>query len=213
MLIRQGAVFAVSFGSVFILLISWMYIRMMGVEGLKKVSQVVIFNVNYIVSRLQDVFSVLYIGRDGRVAYECIFDIRSLKEEIGISELDIVKRLIDYGFYASTMSFSVAGTLMVESIEFESKVELDRFIDAMLVIRVEIDQVKVGVWSLEDNSLVNASYIQSELVVEWAYSYSREVAVFSVGVVDKYWSIVKRLDDVYGDRNLFCFCVSISEYQ
>lgn len=185
----------------------------MGVEGLKKVSQVVIFNVNYIVSCLQDVFLVLYIGCDGCVVYECIFDICLLKEEIGISELDIVKCLIDYGFYVLMMLFLVVGMLMVELIEFESKVELDCFIDVMLVICVEIDQVKVGVWLLEDNLLVNVLYIQNELVVEWVYLYSCEVVVFLVGVVDKYWLMVKCLDDVYGDCNLFCFCVLISEYQ
>ena len=131
----------------------------------------------------------------------------------GISELDIAKRLIDCGFHAPTMSFPVAGTLMVEPTESESKVELDRFIDAMLAIRAEIDQVKAGVWPLEDNPLVNAPHIQSELVAEWAHPYSREVAVFPAGVADKYWPTVKRLDDVYGDRNLFCSCVPISEYQ
>ncbi|HCA7244654.1 TPA: aminomethyl-transferring glycine dehydrogenase [Escherichia coli] len=213
MLIRQGAVSAAPFGSASILPISWMYIRMMGAEGLKKASQVAILNANYIASRLQDAFPVLYTGRDGRVAHECILDIRPLKEETGISELDIAKRLIDYGFHAPTMSFPVAGTLMVEPTESESKVELDRFIDAMLAIRAEIDQVKAGVWPLEDNPLVNAPHIQSELVAEWAHPYSREVAVFPAGVADKYWPTVKRLDDVYGDRNLFCSCVPISEYQ
>ncbi len=262
MLTRQGAVSAAPFGSASILPISWMYIRMMGAEGLKKASQVAILNANYIASRLQDAFPVLYTGR---VAHECILDIRPLKEETGISELDIAKRLIDYGFHAPTMSFPVvpvagtlmvepteseskveldrfidamlairaeidqrlidygfhaptmsfpvAGTLMVEPTESESKVELDRFIDAMLAIRAEIDQVKAGVWPLEDNPLVNAPHIQSELVAEWAHPYSREVAVFPAGVADKYWPTVKRLDDVYGDRNLFCSCVPISEYQ
>ena len=213
MLTRQGAVSAAPFGSASILPISWMYIRMMGAEGLKKASQVAILNANYIASRLQDAFPVLYTGRDGRVAHECILDIRPLKEETGISELDIAKRLIDYGFHAPTMSFPVAGTLMVEPTESESKVELDRFIDAMLAIRAEIDQVKAGVWPLEDNPLVNAPHIQSELVAEWAHPYSREVAVFPAGVADKYWPTVKRLDDVYGDRNLFCSCVPIGEYQ
>lgn len=212
MLTRQGAVSAAPFGSASILPISWMYIRMMGAEGLKK-QAVAILNANYIASRLQDAFPVLYTGRDGRVAHECILDIRPLKEETGISELDIAKRLIDYGFHAPTMSFPVAGTLMVEPTESESKVELDRFIDAMLAIRAEIDPVKAGVWPLEDNPLVNAPHIQSELVAEWAHPYSREVAVFPAGVADKYWPTVKRLDDVYGDRNLFCSCVPISEYQ
>ncbi len=156
---------------------------------------------------------MLYTGRDGRVAHECILDIRPLKEETGISELDIAKRLIDYGFHAPTMSFPVAGTLMVEPTESESKVELDRFINAMLAIRSEIDRVKGGEWTLEDNPLVNAPHTQNELVAEWNHGYTRELAVFPAGVANKYWPTVKRLDDVYGDRNLFCSCVPMSEYQ
>ena len=132
---------------------------------------------------------------------------------VGISELDIAKRLIDYGFHAPTMSFPVAGTLMVEPTESESKVELDRFINAMLAIRSEIDRVKGGEWTLEDNPLVNAPHTQNELVAEWNHGYTRELAVFPAGVVNKYWPTVKRLDDVYGDRNLFCSCVPMSEYQ
>ncbi|MDU5728948.1 MAG: beta-eliminating lyase-related protein [Citrobacter freundii] len=175
---RQGAVSAAPFGSASILPISWMYIRMMGAEGLKQASQVAILNANYIASRLKDAYPVLYTGRDGRVAHECILDIRPLKEETGISELDIAKRLIDYGFHAPTMSFPVAGTLMVEPTESESKVELDRFINAMLAIRSEIDRVKAGEWSLEDNPLVNSPHTQNELVAEWNHGYSREIAVF-----------------------------------
>ena len=213
MLTRQGAVSAAPFGSASILPISWMYIRMMGAEGLKQASQVAILNANYIASRLKDAYPVLYTGRDGRVAHECILDIRPLKEETGISELDIAKRLIDYGFHAPTMSFPVAGTLMVEPTESESKVELDRFINAMLAIRAEIDRVKAGEWSLEDNPLVNSQHTQNELVAEWNHGYSREIAVFPAGVANKYWPTVKRLDDVYGDRNLFCSCVPMSEYQ
>ena len=167
----------------------------------------------YIVTRLKSAFPVLYTGRDGRVAHECILDIRPLKEQTGISELDIAKRLIDYGFHAPTMSFPVAGTLMVEPTESESKAELDRFIDAMLAIRMEIDRVQDGEWTLEDNPLVNAPHTQHELVAEWNHGYSRELAVFPAGVANKYWPTVKRLDDVYGDRNLFCSCVPMSEYQ
>lgn len=133
---------------------------MMGAEGLKQASQNAILNANYIATRLKDAYPVLYTGRDGRVAHECILDIRPLKEETGISELDIAKRLIDFGFHAPTMSFPVAGTLMVEPTESESKVELDRFIDAMLAIRAEIDRVKAGEWPLEDNPLVNAPHTQ-----------------------------------------------------
>ncbi|MGQ3904423.1 aminomethyl-transferring glycine dehydrogenase [Mixta calida] len=213
MLTQQGAVSAAPFGSASILPISWMYIRMMGAEGLKQASAVAILNANYIASRLQSAYPILYAGRDGRVAHECILDIRPLKEQTGISELDIAKRLIDYGFHAPTMSFPVAGTLMVEPTESEGKAELDRFIDAMLAIRMEIDRVADGEWPLEDNPLVNAPHTQQELVGEWSHPYSRELAVFPAGSDNKYWPTVKRLDDVYGDRNLFCSCVPMSEYQ
>jgi glycine dehydrogenase len=212
-LTTQGAVAAAPFGSASILPISWMYIRMMGAQGLKKASQVAILNANYIASRLKNAWPVLYTGRDGRVAHECILDVRPLKEQTGISELDIAKRLIDYGFHAPTMSFPVAGTLMVEPTESESKAELDRFIDAMLAIRTEIDRVAKGEWPAEDNPLVNAPHIQQELVAEWSHPYSRELAVFPAGSSNKYWPTVKRLDDVWGDRNLFCSCVPVSEYQ
>ncbi|EPB6466675.1 aminomethyl-transferring glycine dehydrogenase [Cronobacter dublinensis] len=213
MLTSQGAVCAAPFGSASILPISWMYIRMMGSEGLKKASQTAILNANYIASRLKDAYPVLYTGRDGRVAHECILDIRPLKETTGISELDIAKRLIDYGFHAPTMSFPVAGTLMVEPTESESKTELDRFIDAMLAIRGEIDRVAQGDWPQDDNPLVNAPHVQRELAQAWEHAYSRELAAFPAGFENKYWPTVKRLDDVYGDRNLFCSCVPMSEYQ
>lgn len=213
MLTGQGAVSAAPFGSASILPISWMYIRMMGAEGLKQASSVAILNANYIAHRLQSAYPILYAGRDGRVAHECILDIRPLKEQTGISELDIAKRLIDYGFHAPTMSFPVAGTLMVEPTESESKVELDRFIDAMLAIRSEIDRVADGEWPLADNPLVNAPHTQMEMVGEWGHPYSRELAVFPAGSANKYWPAVKRLDDVYGDRNLFCSCVPMSEYE
>ena len=212
-LTQQGAVSAAPFGSASILPISWMYIRMMGAEGLKQASSVAILNANYIASRLQSAYPILYAGRDGRVAHECILDIRPLKEQTGISELDIAKRLIDYGFHAPTMSFPVAGTLMVEPTESESKIELDRFIDAMLAIRMEIDRVADGEWPLEDNPLVNAPHTQTEIVGDWAHPYTRELAVFPAGSANKYWPTVKRLDDVFGDRNVFCSCVPMSEYQ
>ncbi|WP_370255915.1 aminomethyl-transferring glycine dehydrogenase [Erwinia sp. 198] len=213
MLTRQGAVSAAPFGSASILPISWMYIRMMGAEGLKQASSVAILNANYIAARLKSAYPILYAGRDGRVAHECILDIRPLKEQTGISELDIAKRLIDYGFHAPTMSFPVAGTLMVEPTESESKGELDRFIDAMLAIRMEIDRVAEGEWPAEDNPLVNAPHTQMELVGEWSHPYTRELAVFPAGSANKYWPTVKRLDDVYGDRNLFCSCLPMSEYE
>ncbi|TYL42265.1 aminomethyl-transferring glycine dehydrogenase [Dickeya sp. ws52] len=212
-LTRQGAVSAAPFGSASILPISWMYIRMMGAQGLKQASQVAILNANYVATRLKDAYPVLYTGRDGRVAHECILDIRPLKDSTGISEMDIAKRLIDYGFHAPTMSFPVAGTLMIEPTESESKVELDRFIDAMLAIRNEIDRVAAGEWPHEDNPLTNAPHTQTELAADWSHPYSRELAVFPAGQAHKYWPAVKRLDDVYGDRNLFCSCVPMSEYQ
>ena len=212
-LTQNGAVSAAPFGSASILPISWMYIRMMGAEGLKQASSVAILNANYIATRLQSAFPILYTGRDGRVAHECILDIRPLKERTGISELDIAKRLIDYGFHAPTMSFPVAGTLMVEPTESESKIELDRFIDAMLAIRIEIDRVAEGEWPADDNPLVNAPHTQMEIVGEWLHPYTRELAVFPAGSDNKYWPTVKRLDDVYGDRNLFCSCVPMSEYE
>lgn len=212
MLTQQGAVSAAPFGSASILPISWMYIRMMGAEGLKRASSVAILNANYIASRLQSAFPVLYTGKDGRVAHECILDIRPLKEQSGISEMDIAKRLIDYGFHAPTMSFPVAGTLMVEPTESEGKPELDRFIDAMLAIRMEIDRVADGEWPLDNNPLVNAPHTETEIVGEWRHPYSRELAVFPAGSNNKYWPTVKRLDDVFGDRNLLCSCAPVSDY-
>lgn len=213
LLTRQGAVSAAPFGSASILPIVWMYIRMMGAEGLRKASQVAILNANYIAHSLKEAFPVLYSGRSGYVAHECILDIRPLKETVGISEMDVAKRLIDYGFHAPTMSFPVGGTLMVEPTESEGKEELDRFIAAMLAIRSEADRVAAGEWPADDNPLTNAPHVQEELVGEWSHPYSRELAVFPAGFGNKYWPAVKRLDDVYGDRNLFCACVPVENYE
>ncbi|WP_272659167.1 aminomethyl-transferring glycine dehydrogenase [Providencia sp. PROV113] len=214
MLTDQGAVSAAPFGSASILPISWMYIRMMGSYGLRKASQVAILNANYIAKRLSGRYDILYTGQEGYVAHECIVDLRPIKKDTGISELDITKRLIDYGFHAPTMSFPVAGTLMIEPTESESITEIDRFIDAMLAIRDEIDQVVKGQWTLEDNPLVNSPHVQTELAGEWPHSYSRELAVFPTEQTkaNKYWPAVKRLDDVYGDRHLHCSCVPIEDY-
>lgn len=210
----QGAVSAAPFGSASILPVSWMYIRMMGQQGLRKASEVAILSANYIARRLQEAYSILYTGSNGFVAHECILDIRPLKAQSGISEIDIAKRLMDYGFHAPTMSFPVAGTLMVEPTESEGLAELDRFIEAMLAIRAEIDRVISGEWPLSDNPLVNAPHLQYELLDDWQHPYSRELAVFPVEALrhNKYWPTVKRLDDVYGDRNLFCACPPVSEY-
>lgn len=212
---QQGAVSAAPFGSASILPISWMYIRMMGAQGLRQASQVAILGANYVAARLKGAYPILYTGREGYVAHECIVDLRPLKEETGITEMDIAKRLVDYGFHAPTMSFPVAGTLMVEPTESESKVELDRFIDAMLSIREEINRVASGEWPKEDNPLVNAPHVQGELVAEWTHPYSREIAVYPSEAVreNKYWPTVKRLDDVYGDRNLHCSCAPIGDYR
>ncbi|NRF37066.1 glycine dehydrogenase (aminomethyl-transferring), partial [Bacillus velezensis] len=202
MLTRQGAVSAAPFGSASILPISWMYIRMMGAEGLKQASQVAILNANYIASRLKDAYPVLYTGRDGRVAHECILDIRPLKEETGISELDIAKRLIDYGFHAPTMSFPVPGTLMIEPTESESKAELDRFVEAMLSIRAESAKVQDGEWPADDNPLVRAPHTLADVIGEWdrPYSIAEAVTPSAHARAHKYWPAVNRVDNVYGDR-------------
>lgn len=210
---NQGAVSGAPFGSASILPISWMYIRMMGSQGLKQASQIAILNANYLASQLQDAYPVLYSGNSGRVAHECILDIRPLKQQSGISEMDIAKRLIDYGFHAPTMSFPVAGTLMIEPTESESKQELDRFIAAMLAIRAEIDNVARGKWPAQDNPLVNAPHTEQDLLGAWQHPYSQQQAVFPMGKISKYWPAVKRLDDVYGDRNLFCACVPPQDYR
>ena len=212
-LTRQGAVAAAPFGSASILPVSWMYIRMMGAAGLRQASEIAILNANYIAARLAAAYPVLYTGEQGYVAHECILDIRPLKEQTGISEMDIAKRLIDYGFHAPTMSFPVTGTLMVEPTESESLTELDRFIDAMLAIRAEIERVAAGEWPADDNPLVNAPHTQQEITGDWQHCYSRSLAVFPAGSADKYWPAVKRPDDVYGDRHLFCACPALSDYQ
>ena len=211
----NGAVSAAPFGSASILPISWMYIAMLGDEGLKKSTQVAILNANYLAKKLGSAFPVLYTGRNHRVAHECILDIRPLKEVSGISEMDVAKRLMDYGFHAPTMSFPVAGTLMVEPTESESKAELDRFIEAMTAIRAEMDKVQEGHWSLTDNPLVNAPHTQDDVMDEqWGRAYTRAEAVFPSSAVRaaKLWPSVNRIDDVYGDRNLFCSCIPTEDY-
>jgi glycine dehydrogenase len=205
----QGAVSAAPFGSASILPISWMYIAMLGARGLRHATEVAILNANYIAASLADDYPVLYRGSQGRVAHECILDIRPLKAATGISETDIAKRLMDYGFHAPTVSFPVAGTIMVEPTESEAKAELDRFIAAMRAIRAEIHQIEQGIWPAEDNPLKNAPHTQADLVDSgWQHPYSREQAVFPLPWVaaDKFWPRVNRIDDVYGDRNLCCVC-------
>ncbi|WEN43097.1 Glycine dehydrogenase (decarboxylating) [Thauera sp. GDN1] len=210
----QGAVSAAPFGSASILPISWMYITMMGGEGLKQATEVAILNANYLAARLKDHYPVLYTGSQGRVAHECILDIRPIKAATGISEVDIAKRLMDYGFHAPTMSFPVPGTIMVEPTESEDLGELERFVAAMIAIRDEIRQVEAGTWPAEDNPLKHAPHTQADFLGDWDRPYSREQAVFPLSWVaeNKFWPSVNRIDDVYGDRNLFCACVPMSDY-
>jgi len=211
----KGAVSAAPFGSASILPITWMYIRMMGGQGLKRASELAILSANYIARRLEDHYPVLYTGENSLVAHECILDVRQIKESSGISVEDVAKRLIDFGFHAPTMSFPVAGTLMVEPTESESKEELDRFCDAMILIREEIRAVEKGRLHKDDNPLKNAPHTAAELVGDWNHSYSREQAVYPSEIVkdNKYWPPVGRVDNVYGDRNLACACPPISLYQ
>jgi len=210
-----GAVSAAPFGSASILPISWMYINMMGGEGLTRATQIAILNANYVAERLKPHFPVLYSGTNNRVAHECIIDLRPLKESSGISVEDVAKRLIDFGFHAPTMSFPVSGTLMIEPTESESKAELDRFCDAMICIREEIAKVERGEWPQDDNPLVNSPHTAQKLCVsEWPHAYSRETAAYPLDYLkmNKYWSPVARVDNVYGDKNLICSCPSIQDY-
>ncbi|SDE86384.1 aminomethyl-transferring glycine dehydrogenase [Phytopseudomonas seleniipraecipitans] len=212
---KEGAVSAAPFGSASILPITWMYIRMMGGTGLRLASQMAILNANYIARRLEEHYPVLYSGEGGLVAHECILDLRPLKDSSGISVDDVAKRLIDFGFHAPTMSFPVAGTLMIEPTESESKEELDRFCNAMIAIREEIRAVERGELNADDNPLKNAPHTAAELVGEWTHPYSREQAVYPTrSLIDgKYWPPVGRVDNVFGDRNLVCACPPIEAYQ
>jgi glycine dehydrogenase len=212
----QGAVSAAPFGSASILPISWMYIRMMGGTGLKQATEVAILNANYVAQQLKDDYPVLYVGTQGRVAHECILDIRPIKAATGVSEVDIAKRLMDYGFHAPTMSFPVSGTIMVEPTESEDKAELDRFITAMRAIRSEIRRIETGELPPDNNPLKNAPHTQLDVISnDWARTYSRDEAVFPLPYVreNKFWPSVNRIDDVYGDRNLFCACVPMDDYE
>ncbi|TWV81934.1 aminomethyl-transferring glycine dehydrogenase [Moraxella sp. VT-16-12] len=214
----QGAVSAAPYGSASILPISWMYITMMGRDGLLSATKQALLNANYVAKSLSDDYPVLYTGKNGFVAHECIIDIRPLKEETGITETDIAKRLMDYGFHAPTMSFPVAGTLMIEPTESESKDELDRFIAALKQIKQEALKVKNGAdgWTLDNNPLVNAPHTASVVTADtWERAYSRDYAAFPLDYVrkHKFWPSVGRVDDVYGDKNLICSCPSIDNYE
>ena len=211
----MGAVSAAPWGSASILPISYMYIKMMGSAGLKKATEVAILNANYVAEKLSAHYPILYRGRNNRVAHECIIDLRPLKESSGVTEVDIAKRLNDYGFHAPTMSFPVAGTLMIEPTESEAKAELDRFIEAMAAIRAEIAKVESGEWNELDNPLRNAPHTLDDICdSNWDRSYDRKLAAYPVPAVarNKFWPTVNRIDDVYGDRNLICSCPPIESY-
>jgi len=211
-----GAVSAAPWGSSSILSISWMYIKMMGSEGLKKASQVAILNANYIAHKLKDSFPILYKGKNGNVAHECIIDIRKIKSEIGITEEDIAKRLIDFGYHAPTMSWPVAGTMMIEPTESESLNEINRFCSTLQKIKKEIDKIETGEFDKIDNPLKNAPHTHVELSSDkWDHKYKREEAAYPAEYLKttKYWPPVARVDNVYGDKNLFCTCPSMDEYE
>lgn len=210
-----GAVSAAPLGNAAVLPISWMYCRMMGPEGLTQATEVAILSANYISSRLKDHFPTLYASENGHVAHECILDLRPLKETSGVSAEDVAKRLMDYGFHAPTLSFPVPGTLMVEPTESETLAELDRFIDAMIAIRDEIRKIEAGQWPQDNNPLKHAPHTAASLLgAEWDRPYSRETGAFPLASLKlvKYWPPVGRVDNVYGDRNLFCSCVPVSDY-
>jgi glycine dehydrogenase len=209
-----GPVSAAPLGNAAVLPISWMYIRMMGAAGLTAATEVAILNANYVAARLAEHYDIHYSGqiagvKGGGVAHECILDLRPLKESSGISAEDVAKRLIDYGFHAPTLSFPVAGTLMVEPTESEPLAELDRFCDAMIAIRGEIAKVEAGAWPRDDNPLVHAPHTaEALLAADWPHAYAREDAAFPLPALRhcKYWSPIGRVDNVHGDRNLFCTC-------
>ncbi|UTA46934.1 aminomethyl-transferring glycine dehydrogenase [Simiduia sp. 21SJ11W-1] len=212
----NGTISAAPWGSASILPISWMYIKMMGGEGMKAATEYAILNANYIAKKLGEHFPILYKGKSGFVAHECLLDLRPMKEASGVTEEDFAKRLMDYGFHAPTMSFPVAGTLMIEPTESEAKVELDRFIEAMISIRNEVAKVESGEYSADNNPLVKAPHTQEDVLADtWDRPYTREIAVRPTEFLKghKYWPTVNRIDNVYGDRNLICTCPSIENYR
>ena len=214
--VNVGPVSATNFGSASILPICWMYIQMMGASGLRKATQVAMLSANYIAQKLSSHYKILYSGKNGLIAHECIIDIRPLKELCGVEVDDIAKRLIDFGFHAPTMSFPVPGTLMIEPTESESLAELDRFIEAMISIRHEIGQVVDGAYSIEDSPLRNAPHCAEKVTNDnWQYKYSRSLAAYPVELNgrNKYWPPIGRVNNVYGDKNLMCSCPSMSDYQ
>jgi glycine dehydrogenase len=210
-----GPIAAAPWGSAGILPIPWAYIRMMGPDGLRRATQVAILGANYVAKRLSGHYPVLFSGRGGLVAHECILDLRPITKETGVTVDDVAKRLIDYGFHAPTMSFPVAGTLMVEPTESEDMGELDRFCDAMLAIRAEIDRVGSGDWPADDNPLHNAPHTAASIAGTWEHPYTREEAAYPLASLraTKYWTPVRRIDGGYGDRNLMCACPPLTDYE
>ena len=211
-----GPVSAAPWGSSSILSISWMYIKMMGSEGLKLATQIAILNANYVAHKLKNHFPILYKGTNGNVAHECIIDIRSIKNDTGVTEEDIAKRLIDFGFHAPTMSWPVPGTMMIEPTESESLLELDRFCDCLIKIKEEIDKIKSGDFDKNDNPIKNAPHTDLELASnKWEHKYSRQEAAYPSNFLraNKFWPPVARVDNVYGDKNLFCTCPSMDEFK
>ncbi|MFD8870339.1 aminomethyl-transferring glycine dehydrogenase [Streptomyces sp. NPDC059590] len=210
-----GPVAAAPWGSAGILPISWAYVRLMGAEGLRRATQVAVLGANYVAKRLEPHYPVLYTGPGGLVAHECIIDLRPLTKATGVSVDDVAKRLVDYGFHAPTMSFPVAGTLMIEPTESEDLAELDRFCEAMIAIRAEIEKVGSGEWPKDDNPLRNAPHTAAALSGEWEHPYTRAEAAFPAGVsaADKYWPPVRRIDGAFGDRNLVCSCPPLESYE
>ncbi|MFT4248425.1 MAG: glycine dehydrogenase (aminomethyl-transferring), partial [Pseudomonas sp.] len=211
-----GMVSAASFGSASILPISWMYIALMGAAGLRRATQIALLNANYIARRLAPHYRTLYTGRNGLVAHECILDVRPLEKTSGIGAEDIAKRLVDFGFHAPTLSFPVAGTLMVEPTESESLHELDRFIDAMIQIREEIAAIEDGRLDRADNPLRHAPHTAAAVSAsEWAHAYPRELAAFPLPSLRqaKYWPPVARVDNVYGDKHVMCACIPVDAYK
>jgi glycine dehydrogenase len=211
---NSNAVSSAMYGSASILPISWSYIKLLGKYGMQRSTEIAIVSANYIAHELAQSYPILYRGDQGMVAHECIIDVRPLKEQSGISEEDIAKRLMDYGFHSPTMSFPVAGTLMIEPTESESKREIDRFIVAMISIHDEIQKVISGEWDKDNNPLKNAPHTAHEMTSEWTYPYTRQEALYPVEslVANKYFPPVKRIDNVYGDRNLFCSCVTTEDF-
>jgi len=210
-----GAISAAPLGNAAVLPISWMYCRMMGAEGLQQATEAAILSANYISARLKDHYPTLYASQEGHVAHECILDVRPLKDATGVSAEDVAKRLMDYGFHAPTLSFPVPGTLMVEPTESETLAELDRFVDAMIAIRDEIRLIENGTWPQDNNPLKHAPHTAASVTAdEWPHPYSRERAAFALASLkqQKYWPTVGRVDNVYGDRNLFCSCLPVTAY-